>query len=77
MAIHTVRFERHDLDAIQRARRALALIGDYVDDNLGFRGAAVGIALDDLHQLEERMQLELAEPVEGHVVQLDPWSRRA
>ncbi len=52
----TVRFEPHDLKAVQVARRALALISEYIDNEQGYHGPDVGIALDDLTHLEERME---------------------
>jgi hypothetical protein len=68
----TVSFERSDLDAIRRAHQALNLIGDFTDDQEGYRGAAIGIALDDLTLLEDRMQDALDKET-SNVVGLRGW----
>jgi len=70
-----VRFERHDLRAVRLARRALALISDYVDEAGGIRGRDVALALDDLELLADRMQAELGDTAD--VIPLDTFSRRA
>jgi hypothetical protein len=56
----TVVFYEHDLNAIRTARRALALLADAVDEAGGMRGVAIGLALDDLELLADRMQAEIA-----------------
>jgi hypothetical protein len=71
----TVRFEQHDLQAVRMARRALLLVADFLDEVGGYRGPRVGLALDDLQLLADRMQ-EQVDGLAENVVSLDTHSRR-
>ena len=73
---HKVTVDYNDLRAIRMARRSLALLAEILEENDGARGAKIGLALDDLLLLAERIETALGETEEHEVVALDPYSRR-
>ena len=76
---YKVAFDYSDLRAVRMARRSLALLAEILEENDGTRGAKIGLALDDLLLLAERVERALDsandETIVGHAL-LDPYSRR-
>ena len=65
---HRVTFDYNDLRAVRMARRSLALLAEILEENDGARGAKIGLALDDLLLLAERMEAALEHQLPNVVI---------